>query len=317
MRSQLSEIKELLKAFWEEVGKAILSLPPGGVVTYGDIARSLGDVSAARALPGVLEEIKRFGDPFTGKPLPLPTHRVVRSDGTVRDEQIELLKREGVEVREGRVDLKRHSTSIPRMRPVLNELKGLQRDIDRGGEEEVKFDSVLAVDVAYRERNARVCGVLFEKGGVELTFHHPPLFPYIPGYLFFREGVLIVMALREWGVSPSLILLDGHGLLHPRRAGLATHLGYFTQTPSIGVAKSLLTGKVKGVEEISPVYLDGEHLGWAVRKRVVAGRGEKHLYISPGWGVGVDDSLKIYLKVAKIAGGEPVEMAHRCTKRWR
>ena len=75
------------------------------------------------------------------------------------------------------------------------------------------------------------------------------LFPYVPGYLSFRETPAGLEALSKLRVMPDLLLCDGHGLAHPRRFGLASHLGVLADLPTIGVAKSLLVGTH---DELSP-----------------------------------------------------------------
>jgi deoxyribonuclease V len=71
----------------------------------------------------------------------------------------------------------------------------------------------------------------------------PTRFPYVPGYLSFRELPAVLRALEQLEERPDLILCDGQGLAHPRRFGLACHLGVLTDLPCIGVAKSRLTGR--------------------------------------------------------------------------
>lgn len=107
-------------------------------------------------------------------------------------------------------------------------------------------------------------------------------FPYIPGLLSFREGALLIAAFRKLKNRPDLIMLDGQGIAHPRRIGIASHIGLWLRRPAIGVAKSLLTGGCKepGVRRgsTSPLTDGGEVLGAAVRTR----DGVKPVFVSPG-----------------------------------
>lgn len=110
----------------------------------------------------------------------------------------------------------------------------------------------------------------------------PTTFPYLPGFLSFREIPACLKALEKVKTIPNLILGDGQGIAHPRRFGLACHLGVLTDIPTIGVAKSLLVGKH---EEVSPekgcwqpLYHRGEIVGAVLRSRTNV----KPIYISIG-----------------------------------
>lgn len=321
MRQELERIIKHIEAFWVEVVRGVNGVPRGAVATYGDLAEALGDRGAARALPGVLEELRAHGDPFGRAPANLPVHRFVRSDGWVREEHREALRREGVEVVKGVVvNLPSRLFRDFQIHPVLTDLKRLQMEVAGEVEQRLRGDAerFLSVDVSYEGRRAAICGVHFgENFREEVKEERVVLFPYIPGYLFFREGVLIARMVMDRGLKPDVILLDGHGVLHPRGSGLATHLGCLLKIPSIGVAKSLLVGEHRGEKEVEAVFLGGKQRGWAVKKSAVAGRGERYIYVSPGWGIGLEEALKIYLKAVDITGGEPVEAAHRCATRWK
>ena len=94
---------------------------------------------------------------------------------------------------------------------------------------------------------------LLEYPGLELIEHaiarRPTTFPYIPGLLSFREIPVLLDAIEALGRRPDLVICDGQGIAHPRRFGLACHLGVLTDLPAIGVAKSRLTGKHEVVPE--------------------------------------------------------------------
>jgi deoxyribonuclease V len=110
----------------------------------------------------------------------------------------------------------------------------------------------------------------------------PTTFPYIPGYLSFREIPAILEAFKKLQITPNLILCDGQGLAHPRRFGLACHLGVLLDLPTIGVAKSLFVGKY---EELAPEkgswqpLMDREEtIGLVLRSRTNV----KPIYVSIG-----------------------------------
>ena len=110
----------------------------------------------------------------------------------------------------------------------------------------------------------------------------PTAFPYVPGYLSFREIPAILAALPKLKITPDLILCDGQGLAHPRRLGLACHLGVLLDMPTIGVAKSLLIGKHEEVPlekgSQKPLMDKDETIGVVLRSRTKV----KPIYVSIG-----------------------------------
>jgi deoxyribonuclease V len=138
------------------------------------------------------------------------------------------------------------------------------------------------------------------------------LFPYIPGYLSFREAPLYLAALEQLSHAPEVLLVDGQGIAHPRRLGIAAHLGVHLDLPSIGVAKTLLFGRPEGelpLEAGSAVRLmDGEtQIGWVYRSRA----GVRPLVVSPGHRVGLAESLAfVRLLMGKTRLPEPLRLAH-------
>jgi deoxyribonuclease V len=110
----------------------------------------------------------------------------------------------------------------------------------------------------------------------------PTAFPYVPGYLSFREIPAILAAFPQIKTTPDLIICDGQGYAHPRRLGLACHLGVLLDIPTIGVAKSLLIGKHEAVSlekgSWQPLLDKGETIGAVLRSRTKV----KPIYISIG-----------------------------------
>lgn len=110
----------------------------------------------------------------------------------------------------------------------------------------------------------------------------PTSFPYVPGLLSFREIPAVLDALARLGVAPDLLMVDGQGRAHPRRCGIATHLGVITDLPAIGVGKSRLTGRhgpvPESVGDWTPLLDRGETIGAVLRSRA----GVKPLFISVG-----------------------------------
>jgi deoxyribonuclease V len=124
----------------------------------------------------------------------------------------------------------------------------------------------------------------------------PTTFPYIPGFLSFREIPAILDALEKTKIIPDLILCDGQGIAHPRRFGIACHLGLLVDIPTIGVAKSLLVGKHEDLPEIrgswQPLIHRGETVGAVLRTRA----GVKPLYVSSGHRVSLPTAINYVLR---------------------
>ncbi len=144
----------------------------------------------------------------------------------------------------------------------------------------------------------------------------PIEFPYVPGLLAFREGPALLEAFRMVETEPDIILFDGHGLAHPRRMGIASHIGVILDKPSIGCAKSRLIGRyAEPANEIgahTPMLAEGNELvGYAVRTR----RYVRPIFVSPGHKVSFQSSLRIALE---CSGGyrlpEPVRRAHNLSQ---
>ena len=136
-------------------------------------------------------------------------------------------------------------------------------------------------------------------------------FPYIPGLLSFRESPLVLAACEKLAVTPDLILVDGQGIAHPRRMGLASHLGLFLNTPTIGCAKSRLCGSHKepGVEPESYAELvdNGEVIGAALRTKL----GASPVYVSIGHKVDLKTAIHWVLECCRgYRIPEPLRLAH-------
>ena len=124
----------------------------------------------------------------------------------------------------------------------------------------------------------------------------PTTFPYVPGFLSFREIPAVLDALEKISTIPDLILCDGQGIAHPRRFGIACHLGLIVDIPTIGVAKSLLIGNHQEVSEErgswQPLVNRGETIGAVLRTRVKT----KPLYISSGHRVSLSTAIEYVLR---------------------
>jgi len=144
-------------------------------------------------------------------------------------------------------------------------------------------------------------------------------FPYVPGLLSFRETPAILAAFRRLRKPPDVILCDAHGLAHPRRFGLACHLGLWLGRPTIGCAKSRLCGEYdepprrRGGQ--SPLMLDGERVGTVLRTRA----GVKPVFVSPGHLCDHESAVRLTLAAAtRFRLPEPARLAHQLvtSARW-
>ena len=177
---------------------------------------------------------------------------------------------------------------------------------------------VAGVDVGFEDkgRTTRAAVAVLEFPG--LALHHqaisrsPTRFPYIPGYLSFRELPAVLQALDRLTVMPDLLLCDGQGLAHPRRFGLACHLGVLTDIPSIGVAKSRLIGvhdeppKEKG--QWVPLMDKGETIGAVVCTR----NNVSPVYVSLGHRISLPTAIDYVLGcTTRFRLPETTRWAHR------
>lgn len=129
--------------------------------------------------------------------------------------------------------------------------------------------------------------------------------PYVKGFLAYREGHAISEAYAKLENKPDVLIFDGNGILHPRRCGLASHMGILLDQPSIGIAKQLLVGEVKG----NKVYVDDE-----ARAELVATREHsKPIYVSPGHKISLKTSVEIVKSCLRFPHKlpEPLHLAHR------
>jgi deoxyribonuclease V len=146
----------------------------------------------------------------------------------------------------------------------------------------------------------------------QVVARQPARFPYIPGLLSFRETPALLAALAGLGQRPDLLLCDGHGLAHPRRFGLACHVGVLTGIPSIGVAKSLLIGAHAPLPAKRgawrPLVEDGEIIGAALRTR----DGVAPVYVSIGHKISLETAIRFVLACApRYRLPETTRAAHR------
>jgi len=176
---------------------------------------------------------------------------------------------------------------------------------------------VAGCDVSIEKDGKRVFGaiILMSWPGLERletsTAVGEASFPYVPGYLSFREGPLLDQAFRGLRDRPDLVIFDGQGFAHPRRFGLACHLGVLWDVPSIGCAKTRLIGEAdtpgsrKG--DWTPLLHKGEVIGSVVRTR----EGTKPVYVSPGHRIDHEGAREaVLMATSRFRLPEPTRRAH-------
>ncbi len=179
-----------------------------------------------------------------------------------------------------------------------------------------RVTTVAGVDVGQQGDMAQAAVVVLDFPDLEIkeaaTARRRVQFPYIPGLLSFREGPVILDALDKLAATPDLFVFDGQGRAHPRRLGIASHMGLLTGLPAIGCAKSRLCGQhtEPGMERGSHVPLidNGEIIGAVLRTRT----GVKPVYVSVGHNIDLDTSIEYVLACCrKYRLPETTRQAHR------
>jgi len=197
----------------------------------------------------------------------------------------------------------------PNYIPTPKEALEIQRElrlkvIKQNAFNEIK--SIAGVDLAQVSNGKQlVCGII--------VFSYPELeeiervstivseqFPYIPGLLAFREGPAIIETYKQIKKPPDLLMVDGHGIAHPRGIGIASHIGVILDRPSIGVAKKRLYGNYEEPRENQKSWTpliskNGENIGAVLRTR----KGTKPVFVSIGHKIDLKTSVKITLKCTK------------------
>ena len=291
--------------------EALRRIPRGKITTYRDISYALGDVIAARAI-GYIMKTNPHPDYY-------PCYKVVGSSGDVGgyslgvDMKIRLLRREGIHivgrtvsnVREYLVDI-----SCLQIPPFLLSLKKIQEFLAskvllRTEKKNIRY--VATFDLSFVDGPPDVgigVGCVFDLHNEKLlttSIDMIPIFmPYIPTYLAFRELPVILASISSLisnGQRIDVLVLDGQGILHPRKLGIASHAGVITNIPSIGVAKSILVGKVIGEwsyvdgKKYAPIIYNGRVMGFIIV------RGKHKIIVSPGHKFSVDDARDFVLNL--------------------
>lgn len=283
-----------------ELRQLLLQIPIGQTVSFGDLAEALGDLKAARWVAMALQDFQ---------PDEFPVHRVIRRTGRIvgtrqlpHDDRMVRLRGEGVVINDETVDGScRVRPEFVGTRPLatLMELQQRLAPLVTLLPLEGLPERLAGVDVSYAAGDLGVAAYTVVETRTGKLLHQELIadevrFPYIPGYLSFREMPLYRKLLEQVHQAGNLepwLLVDGNGILHPRRAGIATMLGCALSIRTVGVSKHLLCGKVAD-PSADPAEIragDGELLGYCLNR----GTKRSTLYVSPGTGVDAAGALRL------------------------
>jgi len=186
------------------------------------------------------------------------------------------------------------------------------------------YATIGAADVSFNRRGtllyAAVVVVRASDFAVldQAAVEHPAAFPYVPGLLSFREAPAVLAAFERLRVRPEVLLCDGQGIAHPRRFGLACHLGVWLELPAVGCAKSRLCGEHGPLAvdrgACTPLIDQGRTIGAVVRTR----RGVKPLYVSAGHLCDLETAVQLVLATTpRFRLPVPARLAHQLVNRLR
>ncbi|MGB9674870.1 MAG: endonuclease V, partial [Nanopusillaceae archaeon] len=251
------------------------------------------------------------------KKLNCPWWRVVNENGTINDEiQREILIKEGIKIENNRIinlekflfrEFKVKEKILERYRNIQKELarKIILEDL----KDEIKL--LAGVDISYKGDTGYVVYVILDKNLKVINkyiFEETIEFPYIPTFLAFREGEAIIKTFNRIKEEIDILFVNGHGISHPTKMGLASYVGVVLNIPTIGIAKSLLYGKVLD----DKIIIDNEIRGYVLKKF------GKSIYVSPGNLIRLETAKELSYKFwIKGSYPEPIRIADIISKKIR
>jgi deoxyribonuclease V len=258
----------------------LIQIPEGRISTYQIIAQALGDCFAEKAVKKSLNETRWNQDNVVEK-----LEKGVPFSGFVSEKPLEKLR-----------DLQ-----LSLSHEVITK------------DEFTELNLVAGVDVAYHKNKAYVACVVMDSQFNIVDSYSTSLeifFPYIPTYLSFREAPPIFSVLAKVSKFDA-ILVNGHGVAHPRGCGLATYVGLKLRKPTIGVARNILVGEAKPHDnQLSSIIYEEKIIG----KEIITRSGGR-LYVSVGNMISLSSSCKISLKFTRNNSlPEPLMKAHNLAR---
>jgi deoxyribonuclease V len=187
-----------------------------------------------------------------------------------------------------------------------------------------KVKTIGAADISFARGNSSIYASLIVVNYPDLklldvySIKTTTSFPYIPGYLSFREIPPLLEIIEKLKSLPDIMLCDGQGLAHPRGMGLASHLGLVLDIPTVGCAKSLLVGDFEDLPEekgsFRSLMYQNKEIGVALRTR----ESVKPLFVSIGHKITLGDAIKIVMECCtRYRIPDPLRMAHKCVNIYR
>lgn len=299
---------DLIRELTDLVGQ----IPRGRVTTFHDLAAALGDPEAATAVLRILRDTPMAG-----------AHRVVRTSGEIpKASNGAKLRVEGIRVSRGFVP-QPEAVSFQDFRSgkPLARLRDEQRRLAKRVREADDFESaeyVAGFDLAYAGDRATAAAVVVRRSGGEVVQTAraivPVSFPYIPGYLAYREFPGIERCYELLDPKPDVLMIDGHGTLHPARFGIACYVGLSLDRPTIGVAKNLLVGDAGPAPRhpggVTKIRVDGELRGFGLR----TSRSRRLRYVSVGHRISLATAVKLTKTMCRTRMPDPLGQAHSLAK---
>lgn len=265
--------------FYEELRRLLDQVPDDAYTTALELSRAMGDPASAQAIRDSLPrpDFRRYADKVSEGSHPFASFKTVKPLLRLAEKQAELAK--------------------------------LVAEEDVIGD----WEKVAGVDAAYVGDHAyAACVVVDQSGRVvsEGSAEYETCFPYVPGYFYFREGPALAAAVR--GLDFEILMVNAHGVAHPRRLGLASQLGLELSKPTLGVSTGLLIGEVRRRREgVSDVFLDGSLVGARLD-------GKPPLIISVGHMVSLGNAVGIVEAFWSGVGlPRPLALAHERARRQR
>ncbi len=202
--------------------------------------------------------------------------------------------------------VKRFNIDIKKLEDEQKKLAKLVSEKDMMNFEDAQFIAGIDAITAGKDIIASAVTITPDLEIVEQKFTiKRAAFPYLPGFLAYRELPALISTYRKLETKPDVIFVSGHGLSHPRSCGLASHFGIAIESATIGIAKSLLVGEQKG----DKVYINGKEKGRLVETK----KGSKPIVVSVGHGMSLKTAVKLTEKFSREPHKfpEPLTLAHK------